>query len=100
MFKIGQKIVCIEKFTGRHLETNLPSISPQPVVGEIYTFDGMNDTNKGCFLKEIHALDRFGNRSSYSISKFRPLDYSFAEEVEEMVNKSIVEIEEENLVSI
>jgi len=99
MFKVGQKIICIEKFEGfmKNLSTHnkwVPHNSiKMPIVGDIYIVTKVwEDGYLSLRGWEIHE--------TFTATKFRPLNYSFAEKVEEMVDKGIVEVEEENLVTV
>lgn len=90
MFKIGQKVVCVKEFEGFMLLTNIPCAGPFPLIGEIYTVDGISYCGRGIYLKEI-------KKSCFAAYKFRIIDETFAEET----LKNIAEqIEQEQLVLI
>lgn len=97
MFKIGQKVVCIEKFNGFHVFPIVPCNNPLPQLGEIYTIEGINPFRRSLYLKELNSINRYGKRIHFVPYKFRPLDETFAEET----LKNIAEqIEQEQLVLI
>tara|TARA_R100000781_G_scaffold113591_1_gene82414 strand:+ start:13677 stop:13958 length:282 start_codon:yes stop_codon:yes gene_type:complete len=80
-FKIGQKVVCVEKLEFYQLEFDLGV--RYPVVGEIYT---IRNFYKG-YLRfveivnpKINYIEGF-NEVAFIPDKFRPLDYEFVEEV-------------------
>lgn len=99
MFKVGQKVVCTKEFERQenssrtNFKWSASTDMPFPVKRKIYTI-------RRIWSDGYISLEEFDSYYSYDPCKFRPLDYSFAEEVEAMVNKGIVEIEEENLVAV
>ena len=87
MFKIGEKVVCV----------NDDQFNSNPVgllkKGEIYTIESVIELwGSICvYLKEIKAP----NTGHYNIVRFRKLDHTFAEEVTARIEE---EINQENLV--
>ncbi len=84
MFKIGQKVVCIND------NWNEPrGLPPLPKKGEIYTSDGSDKYGDGIFLR---GFDWFLNsgRVSFYTGNFRPI-VDIGDEVEEYVKSLIKE---------
>lgn len=84
MFKVGQKVVCVEP-----IDTL--------VMYEIYTVESINDFygNIGVVLVEDKSI--FSLTGGYWAYRFRPLDETFATEVLEQIKE---QIEQEELVLI
>lgn len=82
MWKIGQKLVCLGH--SKKYNTNPDKRIPNPVKGEIYTFLEPGD---GYFSKDFICLVEFGNRWNFDADRFRPVDETFGEWVEETVMK-------------
>ena len=85
------RVVCIAQFKGLSI-TNTDPYGLRPVKGEIYTVVRMYQAEgkKGlmCYqLKELHPND------GWNVEKFRPIDDTFGEWVEETIMKE-VQIEE------
>jgi len=95
MFKIGQKVVCVEGYT-------LITTGVRIIKNEIYTVSAIQDCN--CFQNiSVGIKDGFGTRCSccgksfgndecfHRASRFRPIDYTFgenlAEEIQEEINQ-------------
>lgn len=89
MFKVGQKIVCIN-------DSNLPMQTL--VLNEIYTIESFKD-NGGLLLKDAYNGAKFGAPYFYGYrpDRFRPLDESFAEA---LLSEIAEEIEQEELILI
>ena len=96
MFKIGQKVVCVDA-SGLDL-----SYGEVPLeLGKIYTIRGFYKHGDSVYLNEIvnkkHLYDLGYLEACYLLKRFRPLDETFAEET----LKNIAEqIEQEQLVLI
>ncbi len=100
MFKVGQKVVCIEGYKSICGTWELLS-------GKIYTIIELSS----CKCEQTVHVGIFGvgtvcrtcwtnvseNKSFHRSSRFRPLDESFAEEVLEMIKE---QIEEEELITV
>ena len=82
MFKIGQKVVCINDAHQMH---TIPP-SPDVVKGKIYTVRGIRHGTGGLYLEGMF-LDMIapGIERGYLRERFRPLDERFAEEVLEKI---------------
>jgi len=89
MFKIGQKVVCLD--SGEPTEECLNS--PKPIVGKIYTVNWIGIGDEAGFI----GLEEMLQDDCFWYTNFRPLDESFAEEVLENIKQ---QIEEEELVLI
>lgn len=68
-FKVGQKVVCVQNFTGT---CGIPLIK-----GEIYTCVKIKDYPEGQSI----SVDKLGPKWDTWAYRFRPLDYDFVEEV-------------------
>ena len=79
MFKIGEKVVCINPIG--NLTEN-----------KIYTVEGFNSYDNGLILKEIKSIKYVGAFKSF---RFRKLDYEFAENLLSEIAKDFMK--EENL---
>ena len=89
MFKVGQKVVCINK---KPISSNFfNSCLSKLKVGEIYTVVGTDDG--GLQLKEVKSKHPLGG---FNMSRFRPVDDTW---VEELLCKLIDEVEDDELVS-
>lgn len=89
MFKIGEKVVCI----------NALDAPPNTIIlNEIYTIIAFKNTG-GLLLKECYNGEKFGAPFFYGFKpeRFRKLDHNFAEE---LLAEIAEEIENEELVSI
>jgi hypothetical protein len=75
MFKVGKKVVCIDKFLGVYIFTKKKCGLKCPDVNEIYTVVEILKE------KDIEAIKLKELRGVFMSCKFRPLDYSFGEEV-------------------
>ena len=98
MFKIGQKVVCIDN-TPRDTRPVTLEVLSKIKVGETYTvkniFESVNPGQYSIILEEVTTpySEKLGHEMGYKADRFRPLDsYNFAEEV---LNKITEEIEEE-----
>jgi hypothetical protein len=100
MFKIGQKVLCIEGYksdcgTWRLIEGKIYTViemsackcEPAIHVGIL----GTGTTCRRCW----HNVSK--GKSFHRVSRFRPLDESFAEEVLEMIKE---QINEEELITV
>lgn len=87
MFKVGQKVVCIAKFNNAD--------GCEPHVGEVVTFVGLHYYYSNRIIIKEYLYAKNGERQCFDISKFRPLDETFAEEVLENIKQ---QIEEEELI--
>ena len=87
MFRVGQKVVCIDE--GWHDSLTLEP-SGGPIKGSILVIDGI----KMGYLSfnEFQDLDVDGDRDYYTSEAFRPIDYSFGESVAAEIEESINEI--------
>ncbi len=96
MFKIGDKVVCVDDFLSK---PKYESFRRLPKKDDIFTYDGFNCTEKGIdyiFLKEITTIAVNGKRHCYDSAKFRKIDDRFATETLERIKE---EIEQEELVN-
>ena len=93
MFEIGDKVICIEKFTGCYYDGE-KSPGPKPIKGEIYTVDGWN-TIGNLYLEELNYINSRGGRICFNEKKFRKLSDI---QSEELLNEIIKQIKEEELV--
>lgn len=87
MFKIGDKIVCINSLSSVTL-----------VKDEIYTIVGFRSNrfpNSGIQLKEISPLK--SNCFSYKMERFRKVDYNYGEAV---LTEIIEQVKEDELVRL
>lgn len=73
MFKVGQKVVCVEP-NGRNL-----------FKGEIYTIIAIRKETDGLMLLEASALNDYGYSGFFNSKRFRPLDHAFDDEVIKMI---------------
>ena len=89
MFKIGQKVVCINNEPLGYNVFN--SCLAKLKVGDIYTVIGTEST--GLQLKEVKSRHPLG---SFDKSRFRPIDNSW---VDELLCKLMSEVEADELVS-
>lgn len=95
MFKIGDKVVCIEHFEGMYTPIHIKSSGENPVKGRIYTFDGFNMRNGGIYLKELNYINDIGFRVSFASYKFRKLSDIWSEQILEEI---IEQVKEEELI--
>jgi hypothetical protein len=99
MFKIGQRVICID---------DSPCVTlPALKLNKIYTIRALSHCNTGvqleeqggptraCFCHVCHKL--IFTENSYNLARFAPIDETFAEEV---LAKVAEEIEEEQLVRV
>lgn len=87
MFKVGQKVVCINNnFTRKDM---------YPLtIGEIYTISVITGFYQGFFYIKLEGIPPIEN---YATEHFRPLDETFAESVLENIKE---QIKEEELVCV
>lgn len=83
MFKVGQKVVCIDNSDMRSGAIKNSDL----ILNEVYTITNIIYSGRGCNISEV-----FGQ---FLCSRFRPLDETFAEEVLENIKQ---QIEEEELI--
>lgn len=82
MFKVGQKVVC----TGDFSKVNHPGVT-FPEKGEIYTvrsFRNDNDKTGICLEEIVNPIMEWSTglfEPAFDILDFRPIDYSFGEQV-------------------
>ena len=93
MFKVGQKVVCIQEFDGKDANGNIPysvriGAVKFPVKYEIYTIEQPGDF---LILEELVSFNINGERHRFSSKKFRALDETFATEVLEQIKEQIEE---------
>jgi hypothetical protein len=83
MFKIGEKVVCIDDSKGRY--TGKITL----VKGEIYTVIKLTNVEEGgVLLKEIEPMKNdYNSYHYYSNHRFRKIDYSFSEELLEKIKQ-------------
>lgn len=94
MWKIGQKLVCVN---------NTKMDSYPLILNEIYTYDGADPSVDGfIFLSEVINTVKsgryFGERISFRATCFRPVDETFGEEVAEKIEKEFINQPEPQLV--
>jgi hypothetical protein len=90
MFKVGQKVVCINN---KPISNNFyNSCLAKLKVNEIYTVIGTEST--GLQLKEVKSNHPLGG---FDKSRFRPIDNDW---VEELLCKLMSEVEADELVSV
>lgn len=91
MFKVTQKVVCVDNSFGQ-IACNL-------IKDEIYTIREIcgpyHDGNYGFFLHEVKTVN-YNGEWTYCSSRFRPVDYTFGEKLAEEIQE---EINQENLVN-
>lgn len=81
MFKVGQKVVCVDDDIIYEVEQ--AKYSPDPIKGEIYTV---------CYVDDRYiALEELDKYSLFESIGFRPLNESFAESVLENIKEQIKE---------
>ena len=73
MFKIGEKVVCIDDSEG--FSSGLKTL----IINEIYTIKSIRSCTAALAFNEINAP--YDSSGFYSANRFRKLDYSFAENV-------------------
>lgn len=85
MFKIGEKIVCIDDSIGR------TSGKKNLVNGEIYTVIELTNIREGgVLLKEIEPeKNDYNSYHYYSNYRFRKMDYSFSENLLEKIKQEV-----------
>ncbi len=86
MFKIGEKVVCIDDSIG--LASGLKTLT----INEIYTIKSIRNLTGALSFIEIKAPSV--SSGFYSAHKFRKLDHSFAEK---LLNKIKEEVSKDNL---
>lgn len=99
MFKVGQKVVCIEGFE-RCIEKAKIFNTILPIKGNIYTVRNVINYPYGVFLtfKEIfNPVLINGLEADFDAACFRAMSESFADEVIERIKE---QIKEEELVTI
>ena len=103
MFKIGQKVICIDN-TPRDNRPLTIEVLSKIKVGETYTiksiFESVNPGQYSIALEETSTpySAKLGHEMGYKADRFRPLEsHQF---VEEILNKITREIEEEMFVRI
>lgn len=99
MFKVGQKVVCVQEFCGKDKNGNIPysvriGAVKFPIKNEIYTIE---ESGEFLILEELVSFNIYGERHRFSSKKFRALDETFATEVLEQIKE---QIEQEELVLI
>jgi len=91
-FKVGQKVVCLINF--KRDEFDIEYNVKVPLKNEIYTIRAF-DGNDSIYLQEIINpnlyYDEGYGECSFDISRFRPLDHAFADEVEAMIKEQLKE---------
>lgn len=95
MFKIGDKVVCVEHFKGIYLKTGIKCPGENPVKGRIYTFDGFSTHPEGIYLEELNYINNMGFRVSFISYKFRKLSDIWSEQILEEI---IEQVKEEELI--
>lgn len=99
MFKVGQKIVCINNTPKDNRPESAIALSKLKV-DDIYTVREITEDNSAVMLEEIVSpyINSLGREMGYKADRFRPLDWNkWAEDILEKITE---EIEEEFLVKI
>lgn len=91
MFKVGQKVVCVQEFDGTDKNGNIPysvriGAVKFPIKNEIYTIE---ESGEFLILEELVSFSICGKRHRFYSKKFRPLDETFATEVLEQIKEQI-----------
>lgn len=91
MFKVGQKVVCVQEFCGKDKNGNIPysvriGAVKFPIKNEIYTIE---ESGEFLILEELVSFSICGERHRFYSKKFRPLDETFATEVLEQIKEQI-----------
>ena len=86
MFRVGQKVVCVDAGPQPHQSVDAQWIGESPVVGCIYTVIGTGVSpisGMPClYLAEIKSTGRFSRYTGYLASRFRPVvDLGWAHEI-------------------
>lgn len=88
-FKVGQRVVCIKEF--KKASVGIFNKSETPKINEIVTINMVEEDD---LRLEEYYYSSDGYVNLFSSKNFRPLDDTFAEETEAMVQKFATGIEE------